>query len=129
MLQVWKAEADDLKGHDGLTRLVAVKTIKDGAGSKEREDLHRELFIMQKIGSHPNVVQLLGCCTDKGKSQLMQTKGPFQFPPKKLLNPGGKNGYEHETDRILILSSPRTENRQGRSVSRWTENGHETDSN
>nr|XP_018916173.1 PREDICTED: serine/threonine-protein kinase PAK 7-like [Bemisia tabaci] len=63
--QVWKAEADDLSGHAGLTRLVAVKTVKEGASSKEREDLLRELGIMQDLGSHPNVVQLLGCCTEK----------------------------------------------------------------
>lgn len=55
-----------MKGHIGLTRLVAVKTIKDGAGSKERDELLKELAIMQKMGSHPNVVTLLGCCTDKG---------------------------------------------------------------
>lgn len=65
--QVWKAEADDLKGHVGLTRLVAVKTIKNDASEKDRQDLLKELAIMQKMGSHSNVVTLLGCCTDKGK--------------------------------------------------------------
>lgn len=78
-IKVWKAEADDLKGHVGLTRLVAVKTIKDGAGSKERDDLLKELAIMQKMGSHPNVVTLLGCCTDKGKNS-------YSIKVKFLLN-------------------------------------------
>ncbi|XP_024083123.1 macrophage colony-stimulating factor 1 receptor 2-like, partial [Cimex lectularius] len=63
--QVWKAEADDISGHEGLTRLVAVKTVKEGATQKEKEDLLRELGIMQELGAHPNVVTLLGCCTDK----------------------------------------------------------------
>ena len=67
-LQVWKAEADDISGHHGLTRLVAVKTVKEGASIREREDLLREMAIMQQLGAHPNVVTLLGCCTDKGKS-------------------------------------------------------------
>ncbi|CAB0034941.1 unnamed protein product [Trichogramma brassicae] len=63
--QVWKAEADDLTGHQGTTRLVAVKTVKEGASEREKEDLVRELEIMQKVGSHPNVVTLLGCCTEQ----------------------------------------------------------------
>ncbi|XP_025424029.1 dual specificity protein kinase shkD-like [Sipha flava] len=63
--QVWKAEADDISGHEGLTRLVAVKMVKEDAASREREDLIRELSIMQHLGSHPSVVTLLGCCTEK----------------------------------------------------------------
>ncbi|XP_041976039.1 serine-rich adhesin for platelets-like [Aricia agestis] len=63
--QVWKAEADDLTGHDGLTRLVAVKTIKESASQKEKQELLHEIYIMQKIGTHPNVVTLLGCCTEQ----------------------------------------------------------------
>lgn len=65
--QVWKAEADDLNGHDGLTRLVAVKTIKETASQKEKQELLHEIYIMQKIGTHPNVVTLLACCTEQGK--------------------------------------------------------------
>ncbi|XP_050672100.1 mucin-4-like isoform X2 [Leptidea sinapis] len=63
--QVWKAEADDLNGHDGLTRLVAVKTIKESASQKEKQELLHEICIMQKIGTHPNVVTLLACCTEQ----------------------------------------------------------------
>jgi len=66
---VWKAEADDLTGHQGTTRLVAVKTVKEGASDREKEDLDRELEIMKQLGSHPNVVTLLGCCTEEGKVQ------------------------------------------------------------
>ncbi|KAJ8732356.1 hypothetical protein PYW08_015086 [Mythimna loreyi] len=62
--QVWKAEADDLNGHDGLTRLVAVKSIKETASQKEKQELLHEIYIMQKIGTHPNVVTLLACCTE-----------------------------------------------------------------
>ncbi|KAK4298246.1 hypothetical protein Pmani_029396 [Petrolisthes manimaculis] len=76
---VWKAEARDLcacdsgsgssngggGGGGGPTVLVAVKGVKDGAGAKERADLLRELGIMQHLGQHPNVVTLLGCCTQQ----------------------------------------------------------------
>lgn len=65
--QVWKAEADDLTGHQGTTRLVAVKTVKEGSSARENEDLVRELEIMQQLGNHPNVVTLLGCCTEEGE--------------------------------------------------------------
>ncbi|XP_015601901.1 uncharacterized protein LOC107270943 isoform X2 [Cephus cinctus] len=69
--QVWKAEADDLTGHQGTTRLVAVKTVKEGASAREKEDLVRELEIMQQLGNHPNVVTLLGCCTDEEPHYLI----------------------------------------------------------
>ncbi|XP_034949698.1 serine-rich adhesin for platelets-like [Chelonus insularis] len=69
--QVWKAEADDLTGHKGTTRLVAVKTVKEGASTREKEDLIRELEIMQQLGNHPNVVTLLGCCTGEEPHYLI----------------------------------------------------------
>lgn len=76
---MWKAEARDLcacdsgsgssnGGGGGPTVLVAVKGVKDGAGAKERGDLLRELGIMQHLGQHPNVVTLLGCCTQQGEA-------------------------------------------------------------
>lgn len=45
---------------------MAVKTIKESAAEKERMDLIAELEIMKTLEPHPNVVRLLGCCTDKG---------------------------------------------------------------
>lgn len=62
--QVWKAEADDLAGHLGSTRIVAVKTerVNNGQGG-----LKAECEIMRKLGSHSNVVTLLGACVEQGK--------------------------------------------------------------
>lgn len=61
--QVWKAEADDLLGHMGTTRIVAVKTERCGMVNGGLQD---EAAIMRKLGSHANVVTLLGACTTKG---------------------------------------------------------------
>ena len=55
-------------GCSGLegSSFVAVKTLKESAGDKERQDLLKELQVMKSLKPHPNIVTLLGCCTDKG---------------------------------------------------------------
>lgn len=62
--QVWKCEALDIDGIPGIS-IVAVKTLKENATEKERADLHSELQVMKTLDPHPNVVRLLGCCTEK----------------------------------------------------------------
>ncbi|KAE8737220.1 Tyrosine kinase receptor Cad96Ca-like, partial [Frankliniella occidentalis] len=62
--QVWRCEALDIDGKEGKS-IVAVKTLKENAGEKERTDLLQELAVMKTLEPHPNVVRLLGCCTDK----------------------------------------------------------------
>lgn len=78
---MWKCEAfqsscfDDPKYKllkDGKTNkdssiIVAVKTLKDHNSEKGRQDLLNELGIMKLFDPHPNVVTLLGCCTEKGR--------------------------------------------------------------
>ncbi|XP_055603843.1 mucin-4, partial [Uranotaenia lowii] len=66
--QVWKAEADDLAGHFGTTRIVAVKTERSDNG---HGDLKAEAEIMRKLGSHPNVVTLLGACLEQDPQLLI----------------------------------------------------------
>ncbi|XP_014262217.1 tyrosine kinase receptor Cad96Ca [Cimex lectularius] len=63
--QVWKCEARDINGVDEGPKIVAVKTLKENAGERERSDLLSELMVMKMLEPHPNVVRLLGCCTDK----------------------------------------------------------------
>lgn len=43
---------------------VAVKTLKENASEKEKADLLQELNVMKNLGTHPNVVRLIACCTD-----------------------------------------------------------------
>jgi len=62
--QVWKCEALNIDGRKGTT-MVAVKTLKESASNKEKDDLLDELKLMKMLLNepHPNVVRLLGCCT------------------------------------------------------------------
>jgi len=62
--QVWKFEADNISGNEGSTT-VAVKMLKANASESEKRDLLQELAIMKLLEPHPNVVRLLGCCTEK----------------------------------------------------------------
>ncbi|XP_050525594.1 tyrosine kinase receptor Cad96Ca [Daktulosphaira vitifoliae] len=62
--QVWKCEAYNINGCKSNT-IVAVKTLKDNAGERERLDLVQELQVMKSLEPHPHVVKLLGCCSER----------------------------------------------------------------
>lgn len=62
--QVWRCDAENIAGNKGITK-VAVKTLKESAADKEKRDLQHELAVMKMLDPHPNVVRLLGCCTEK----------------------------------------------------------------
>ena len=59
----------DLKLLLGSTT-VAVKMLKANASESEKRDLLQELAIMKLLDPHPNVVRLLGCCTEKGMLEM-----------------------------------------------------------
>jgi hypothetical protein len=69
--RVVKAEAVGIKDSEETVTTVAVKMIKPTAKSNDALDaLIRELKIMIYLGSHLNVVNLMGACTKthvKGK--------------------------------------------------------------
>ncbi|XP_067025156.1 fibroblast growth factor receptor 1-like [Acropora muricata] len=52
-------------GNGGITP-CAVKAMKASATDEEMRDLYNELEFMSNIGSHPNLVNLLGACTKDG---------------------------------------------------------------
>ncbi|XP_038062383.1 fibroblast growth factor receptor 1-like [Patiria miniata] len=49
----------------GKETKVAVKTVKEGADRHAKNELLAELQVMKTVGSHPNVVKLLGFCAEK----------------------------------------------------------------
>lgn len=62
--QVWKCEAVNISSNGG-SQVVAVKTLKQNANQKEKEDLLEELEVMKMLEPHPNVVTLIGCCAEQ----------------------------------------------------------------
>ncbi|XP_023227342.1 tyrosine kinase receptor Cad96Ca-like [Centruroides sculpturatus] len=62
--QVWKCDAKTSKTRQ-MPAIVAVKTMKKNSTEKEEKDLINELEILKLLDPHPNIVTLLGCCTEK----------------------------------------------------------------
>jgi hypothetical protein len=61
--RVVKAEAVGLKGSEETIKTVAVKMVRSEANVTAMEALISELKILDYLGSHLNVVNLLGACT------------------------------------------------------------------
>ncbi|RWS23275.1 Tyrosine kinase receptor Cad96Ca-like protein, partial [Leptotrombidium deliense] len=74
--QVWKCEATRICNSEE-PQIVAVKTLKENANEKERKDLLTELEIMKILDPHPNVVTLMGCCTEQEPIFLIMDYVPF----------------------------------------------------
>jgi hypothetical protein len=61
--RVVKAEAVGVKGSGGTVKTVAVKMVRSQTNVAALEALASELKILIHLGSHLNVVNLLGACT------------------------------------------------------------------
>ncbi|XP_043212292.1 tyrosine kinase receptor Cad96Ca-like [Amphibalanus amphitrite] len=91
--QVWKVEALDMTGVEGVST-VAVKTLKEAAGEKERRDLLQEMEMMKLLDPHPNVVTMLGCCTEKDPIFLIMeyvSRGKLQTYLRESRTPNDYN--------------------------------------
>ena len=62
---VVKAEAVGIKGSDEISKTVAVKTVRSQTNEAALEALISELKVLIYLGSHLNVLNLLGACTNK----------------------------------------------------------------
>ncbi|CAH1247467.1 RET [Branchiostoma lanceolatum] len=67
---VYKAEAWKISGKTGVTT-VAVKELKGLTGLAAATAFFKELAVLKQIGTHPNVVSFLGCCTDTDPFYLL----------------------------------------------------------
>ncbi|XP_070548552.1 proto-oncogene tyrosine-protein kinase receptor Ret-like [Ptychodera flava] len=57
-------------GKDGASE-VAVKMANGKTKSKEESDIMNESILMRKISNHPNIVKLLGVCTNQGPTYII----------------------------------------------------------
>ncbi|XP_061512028.1 uncharacterized protein LOC1279581 isoform X1 [Anopheles gambiae] len=62
--RVFMASAIKLPGFSG-PKIVAIKQLKKCSSSDEFDEFLDEITMMKKVGKHPNIVALLGCCTIK----------------------------------------------------------------
>uniref|UniRef100_A0A182WA62 Protein kinase domain-containing protein n=1 Tax=Anopheles minimus TaxID=112268 RepID=A0A182WA62_9DIPT len=62
--RVFMASAVKLPGFNG-PKIVAIKQLKKCSSSDEFDEFLDEITMMKKVGKHPNIVALLGCCTIK----------------------------------------------------------------
>ncbi|EFX87291.1 hypothetical protein DAPPUDRAFT_44144, partial [Daphnia pulex] len=69
--RVVKAEAVGLKGSEETVKTVAVKMVRSEANVSAMEALISELKILVYLGSHLNVVNLLGACTKQIHKELL----------------------------------------------------------
>ncbi|EDS28124.1 fibroblast growth factor receptor 3 [Culex quinquefasciatus] len=63
--RVFSAQAQDLIPDESTTK-VAVKILKENHTGSDVKDLLDELEVMKKVCRHPNIINLLGCCTKDG---------------------------------------------------------------
>ena len=64
---VVKAEAQGINTTGNAPVTVAVKMLKRDATDREMMDLIREMETMKLIGKNKNIINLLGCCTQRGR--------------------------------------------------------------
>ncbi|XP_070551573.1 fibroblast growth factor receptor 3-like [Ptychodera flava] len=58
-----KAEAWNIAGREGVSNVV-VKILKERPLDVDKVDFLKEIDLMKSIGTHPNIVSLLDCCTE-----------------------------------------------------------------
>ncbi|XP_065203142.1 fibroblast growth factor receptor 2-like [Planococcus citri] len=69
--QVVQAEASNISGQGNGTTIVAVKMLKDNHTDSDMIDLVSEMEVLKVLGNHPNILQLLGCCSQGGPLLLI----------------------------------------------------------
>ncbi|ESN95083.1 hypothetical protein HELRODRAFT_102694 [Helobdella robusta] len=87
---------------------VAIKTLKDGSSEKDLLDLVQELKVLKMIGRHENIINFIGCCTERSPLLVVVEYAPHgnlkdflrkrrkKFSKKPLQPHGGDDGDDRE---------------------------------
>ncbi|XP_072049427.1 uncharacterized protein [Amphiura filiformis] len=59
-----------------VNTIVAVKMLKDTATESDRSDFMKELKVYRMLEPHPNIIVMLGCCTDEEPYYLIMEYAP-----------------------------------------------------
>ncbi|XP_072049428.1 uncharacterized protein [Amphiura filiformis] len=59
-----------------VNTIVAVKMLKEMATESDRSDFLKELKVFRMLEPHPNIIVMLGCCTDKEPYYLIMEYAP-----------------------------------------------------
>ena len=62
--------------NDALSWMHAFLPFTDDATERDLRDLVQEIELMKTIGHHTNIINMLGCCTQKGKNMSTYTGPP-----------------------------------------------------
>lgn len=60
-----------IAGDGGGEYTVAVKSLRDRPSGRDLEQFLGEILLMQKVGKHPNIVSMIGCCMDADKRCML----------------------------------------------------------
>ncbi|CAL4126368.1 unnamed protein product, partial [Meganyctiphanes norvegica] len=91
--KVVKAQAHGLIKPD-TPETVAVKMLKEGHTDSELMDLVSEMEMMKMIGTHMNIINLLGCCTQHGPLYVIVEYAAHGNLRDYLRNSRPSSGYE-----------------------------------
>lgn len=104
--RVVMAEAHGL-GQGGSNLVVAVKMVKEGHTDTDMASLVREMEVMKMIGTHINIINLLGCCSQDGPLYVIVEYAPNgnlkDFLKKHRPMSEFEVGMCHEPDRKEVL--------------------------
>ncbi|XP_018422112.1 PREDICTED: tyrosine-protein kinase receptor Tie-1 isoform X1 [Nanorana parkeri] len=62
---------------DGVRMNAAIKMLKEFASENDHRDFSGELEVLCKLGHHPNIINLLGACENRGYLYIATEYAPF----------------------------------------------------
>lgn len=89
---------------------VAVKSLRDRPSGRDLDEFLGEILLMQKVGKHPNIVSMVGCCLDANRQCILVVEycplGDLQTYLRKvrlvkLRTPNEWQNYYFNLDKLL----------------------------